>query len=176
MFNQPVLAYYFGQAAAMRGGGYENWSVMTYLLYLQGINGDFWYKREYPMANRYVDLAINAGGTIDPSKDSPLILTEWKVSRDYEKLMYGCADDIDKIQELSPYFEEYPCPYVFGIGPATAGDPHFYFGKYAVPGTGLAFYYSTGSTWASKGIYNSTWYRYKYGPIRSTAPQEAGSA
>ncbi len=164
MFHEPVLAYYFSQAAVIKGGGgYENWALMTYLLYLQGLNGDFHYKREYPMGRRKVDLAINAGGVIDPSRDSPLILTEWKVNNNYHNLFRNISLDIEKFDELAPYFQNYPCPFVFGIGPYESGDPLFYFGRAEIPNTNLAFYYSTWATWKYKNIYDVTWYKYKYG-------------
>lgn len=165
MFNQPDLAYYFSQAANIRGGGgYENWALMTYLLFIQGLNGDFYYQREYPMGGRRVDLAINAGGPIDPSRNSPLILTEWKVNNNYNNLFYNFSIDIEKFDELSPFFEDYPCPFVFGVGPYANGDPRYYFGKYAIPHTNLAFYYSTWATWKLyKNLYDKTWYKYKYG-------------
>ncbi|MFT7840187.1 hypothetical protein Q5530_28935 [Saccharothrix sp. BKS2] len=165
MFNQPVLSGYFSQAAATKGGGgFENWALMTYLLYVRGINGDFYYRREYPMGNRRVDLAINAGGLIDPSKNSPLILTEWKVNNNYNNLFYNFSLDIEKFDELSPLFKNYPCPFVFGIGPHNDGNPPFYFGRYGIPNTNLAFYYSTWATWKHyKSLYDQTWYWYKYG-------------
>lgn len=38
---------------------------------------------------RKVDLAINAGGLIEPGSDSPLVLIEWKVDNNYHNLFHS---------------------------------------------------------------------------------------
>ncbi|MCC8245113.1 hypothetical protein [Saccharothrix luteola] len=159
------------------GGGYENWALVTYLLYLRYRHGQFDYQREYPAGAKggrrvRVDLAFNPNMV---TAGTPLILTEWKCNPDRTDLETACTQDVQKFVDILEYYgprKIYPLPLVFGIGPD--GPPLAKgFTTYSF-GDGLALYTSGPGTWSPLGLLGYTWYEHQ--PLPEQAVPDSAPA
>lgn len=161
------------------GGGYENWALVNFLLYVQYRYGDFNCQREFFVQGTgrtavRVDLVFNQN-MITP--ETPFILTEWKCGPDHNALSTGCTEDVGKLAQVvqryatNPPGGVYPLPLVLGIGPD--GTPPFAgFTKYGASG-GPCLYLSTRATWEAVGVADSTWYAHNIGSEPTAQPGAA---
>ncbi|QQQ74950.1 hypothetical protein IOD16_28060 [Saccharothrix sp. 6-C] len=161
------------------GGGYENWTLVNFLLYLKYRYGDFDYQREFTVdgsegRQTRVDLVFN-WHMITPT--TPFILTEWKCNPVYSAMATGCSADVGKLARIisdyshNPPGRVYPLPLVFAVGPD--GEPPFAgFGKYGFGG-GTSFYLSGAATWEAVGVYAYTWYAHNVRPEPTASNRDA---
>jgi hypothetical protein len=160
MCNNENVAYWFKLVESIKGGGgFENWALGKFFIYLWTTQGKYDWQREYPAGSKRVDLAFNVTEA-SMTDTTPLILTEWKANCNYDTMSAGLALDYNKLQAVIPALaarEIYPCPFIFGIGPNKGGGfegcRHF-----SIPNSGLYFYYSTVDTWRGSWSYADTWY------------------
>jgi hypothetical protein len=137
------------------GGGYENWTIVQYLLNLTSMI-DYEYQREFQVDRMRVDIAFNM---TNQSPQTPLILTEWKCNPDATKLSTGCGQDIDKFTDVLrelPAGQVLPLPLVIGIGPPGANFPDYKATN--IGDVNMKLYTSTRDTWETRGVLDKTWY------------------
>ncbi len=138
------------------GGGYENWTIVRFLLHLTRTVA-YDYRREFVFGRMRIDIAFNQG---DATPATPPTLTEWKCNPNSNSLAAGFHSDIEKFVTVltdMPVRSVLPLPLVLGVGPVGAG----FSGCAAYPlGTDpqLFLYLSSAATWSSKGVLDKTWY------------------
>lgn len=137
------------------GGGYENWTLVQFLLNLTN-TGDYDYLREARFGRLRVDIAFNQANV---APRTPAILTEWKCNPDANSLSAGCTGDIEKFVDVlrdTPVGPVLPLPLIIGVGPQGAAFTGYE--RYQISDSRMFLYLSSADTWKAKNVWDRTWY------------------